>query len=127
MKKIITLFASVLLVASAFAQHDGNQKGYGNKNDRDVVYNDGRYNKNDNRRDGYSFSKRERDMQINRINREYDNKINAVRHKWFMNNAKKQRMIWSLEEDRKNEIREVYVKFNHPSNRFEDRDRKRNW
>ena len=41
MKKIITLFASVILVASAFAQPNG--KAYGHNKDRDVVYNDDRY------------------------------------------------------------------------------------
>ena len=127
MKKIITLLASVLLVASAFAQHKGNEKGYGHGNDKDVVYNDGRFNKNDNRERGYSFSKKEKDMQINKINREYDRKIKAVRGKWFMSNAKKQRTIWVLEEDRKKEIREVYMKFNNSANRYQDRDTRRNW
>ena len=127
MKKIITLFASVLLVASAFAQYD-NQKGYGKRNDRDVVYNDRKYNKNDRRGgDGYSFSKRERDFEIDRINRDYNNKINAVRHRWFASNAKKQRIIWSLEEQRRDEIKSIYMRFNHPRNRYDDHDRRRNW
>ena len=97
MKKIITLFASVILVASAFAQYNDNNQGYGKRNDRDVVYNDGKFDKHDRRRDDrYSFSKRERDYEISRINQEYNNKINAVTHKWFTSNARKQRIIWSL-------------------------------
>ena len=127
MKKIITLFASVILVASAFAQYDRNQKGYDRRNDRDVVYNDDYGRKEKHRGDSYSFTKRERDFQISKINREYNNRIDAVRTKWFMSRAKKERIIWSLEEERRNEIRKVYVRFNHPYNRADRRNDRGNW
>jgi hypothetical protein len=128
MKKIITLFASVILVASAFAQYNDNNQGYGRKSDRDIVYNDGKFDKRDRQREGrYSFTKRERDYEISRINQEYNNKIKAVTHRWFTSNARKQRVIWSLEEQRKDEIKRVYLKFNSPANRFDHHDRRRNW
>jgi len=130
MKKIITLVASVILVATAFAQPNG--RAYGHDKDRDVVYNDSRYDRNDNRRDDrrndrYSFSKRERDMQIAQINRTYDERIYAVRNKWFASNGKKQRMIRDLENERRHEIKKVYARYSHPSNRNDDNDRRRNW
>jgi hypothetical protein len=124
MKKIITLVAAVILVATSFAQPNG--RDYRRDNDRDVVYNDHR--RNDNRRgDRYSFSKRERDMQIAQVNRAYDQKIYAVRNKWFAGNGKKQRMIRELENERRYEIRKVYARYNNASSRYEDNDRRRNW
>ncbi len=124
MKKMITLVAAVILVATSFAQPNG--RAYGHDKDRDVVYNDHR--RNDNRReDRYSFSKRERDMQIAQINRAYDQKIYTVRNKWLTSNGKKQRMIRELENDRRYEIRKVYARYNNTSNRYEDNDRRRNW
>jgi hypothetical protein len=130
MKKIITLVASVILVATAFAQPNGRANGH--DNDRDVVYNDSRYDRNDNRRDDrrndrYYFSKRERDMQVAQINRSYDERIHAVRNKWFASNGKKQRMIRELENERRYEIKKVYAKYSHPSNRADDNDKRRNW
>ncbi|MDO9373857.1 MAG: hypothetical protein V4725_12860 [Bacteroidota bacterium] len=130
MKKIITLVASVILVATAFAQPNG--RAYGHDKDRDVVYNDSRYDRNDDRRDDrrnnrYYFSKRDRDMQISQINRTYDQRINAVNSKWFASNGKKQRMMRELENERRYEIRKVYERYNHRSNSADDNDRRRNW
>ena len=92
MKKIFTLLVSVTLFASAFAQYKtGGDKDYGKG--RDAVYSD-RYKK-DNDRGGnyYSFSARERDMQIAQINRDYDYKIREVKSRWFMPRFKKEEMI----------------------------------
>jgi hypothetical protein len=130
MKKIITLMGSVLLVASSFAQyHHDDQKWNDNDRDRDVAYNDNRYDRDhDNRRDDrYNFGNRERDMQIAQINREYDRKIEMVKHKWFMSHSKKEAVIWSLEDQRRHEIREVYERFSRHNDRFDDRDSRRHW
>jgi hypothetical protein len=114
MKKIFTLMAAVMLVASAFAQYKpGNQGGYESSRDRDNAYNNrGNKRDNDRRNNGYYFSARERDMQIARINREYDQKIHAVQNRVFMSPFKKQRIIRSLQDERRDEIRMVYAKFN---------------
>lgn len=130
MKKIITLVASVILVATAFAQPNG--RAYGHDKNRDVVYNDSRYDRNDDRRDdrrnnGYYFTKRERDVQVSQINRAYDRQINSVNSKWFASNGKKQRMIRELENERRFEIRKVYEKYNNRLNRADDNDRRKNW
>ena len=123
MKKVITMFAAIILVASASAQFRNGDHGRGN--DRDAVYNDDRYEKNDRRDNRYSFSARERDMQIAHINREYNQRIHAVRNKWLTGHGKKQRMIRALEDERRYEIRKVYAKFNHPANRYNNHDRRR--
>ena len=126
MKKIITLMVAVLLVATSFAQYNsGNQR---NHHDNDVAYNDGKYkDRNYDERNDRSHYNRERDMQIERINREYDRKIESVRHRWFMSHSKKQELIYSLENKRRYEIRMVYNKFNNRNDRFDDHDSRRHW
>ena len=117
MKKIITLMGAVLLVTASFGQYHSDEK---NSRNNDVVYNDSRYNNhNDRRNDRYDYGNRERDIQIARINREYDRKIESVKHKWFMSHSKKEAIICSLEENRRYEIKKVYQRFRH--SRFEDR------
>lgn len=131
MKKIITLMAAVLLVASSFAQyHSDNEKRYDDDEDRDVVYNDNsRFNKdhNNRRNDRYTFGNRERNMQIAQINREYDRKIERVKHKMFMSRSKKESIICSLEDNRRYEIKKVYARNHRRNDRFDDRDSRRHW
>jgi hypothetical protein len=128
MKKIITLMGTVLLVTSSFAQyHPDNQKSY--DDERAVTYNDRRFDKdhNDRRDDRYNFRNRERDMQVAQINREYDRKIESVRHKWFLSRSKKEAIICSLDDKRRYEIKKVYEKFNRRHNHFDDNDSKNHW
>lgn len=132
MKKIITLMAAVLLVASSFAQyHSDNENRYDdNDKDRDVVYDDNnRFNKdhNNRRNDRYTFGNRERDIQIAQINREYDRKIERVKHKMFMSRSKKESIICSLEDNRRYEIKKVYARNHRRNDRFYDRDSRRHW
>lgn len=124
MKKIFTLLVSITLFASAFAQYkNGGDKDFGKG--RDAVYSD-RYKK-DNDRGGnyYSFSARERDMQIAQINREYDRKISDVKSRFFMPRFKKEQMIRHLNDQRSDEIKRVYFKFNSRDNHYDDHDWRR--
>ena len=130
MKKITTLLVSVTMVASAFAQYGGGKSdnGYGNNNGygkgKDVVFVDAKF------KDSYVFTPRERDMQIAQINREFDQKIQSVKMKFFMARFKKQQMIAQLEDQRKDEIKAVIWKFKSPKNRYDDHDYghgKKNW
>jgi len=128
MKKIFTLLVSVTLFASAFAQYrnDGN-KDFGNKG-KDGAYNDGGYNKGNDRDRGdnyYSFSTRERDMQIAQINREYDRKIMDIKSRFFIPRFKKEQMIHQLNDQRNDEIKWAYVKFSSRSNHYDDHDWRR--
>lgn len=119
MKKIITLVAAVFVVASAFAQYNRDDDRYDNDKRRDAIYRD------DERRDNdrlYVYDNRHRDREIYRINREYDRKIASIRDRWFMSRSKKERIIWSLEEDRKREIRILYEKYNGRRERYGDDD-----
>lgn len=130
MKKIYTLIAAAVITTSAIAQlGNGNQNAY--DRDRDVAFNNtpynhdnGRYDRDndyrDDRRNG-RYAWREREMQIARINNEYDRKIESVRRNWLMSRYKRERWIASLEDQRRDEIRSVYIRYR-MSDRQNDRD-----
>ena len=122
MKKIFTLLVSVTLVASAFAQYKGGgDKDFGNKG-KDMVYGDG-YKKDYGRHDNYySYSTRERDMQIAQINRQYDWKIQDVSRRFFIPRFKKEQMIRQINDQRNDEIRMVYAKFSMGNNHYDEHD-----
>jgi hypothetical protein len=124
MKKIFTLLVGVTIVASSFAQYRSNGgKDDGYKKGNDAVYNDRGYKKDDNRYNNYySFSVKERDMQIAKINREYDWKVQDVRKKFYMPRFKKEQMIRQLDDQRRNEIRMLYARFSDRNNRYNDHD-----
>lgn len=137
MKKTFTLLATVALMTSAaFAQNNGNHRGdnYGNDNHRDIAINNNRDRGDDyNDRGTYYFTEREKDMQIAQINREYYNKIQSVRNKFFMGRYQKERMITSLQFQRDEEVHSVMAKFNRRENHYDQRDSRyrdhdnRNW
>ncbi|MGC4103543.1 hypothetical protein [Ferruginibacter sp.] len=122
MKKIFTLLVGITIAASTFAQYKAG--GYDKKND--VAFNDGFRKDNDRDSRYYSFSTRERDMQIAQINRDYDWKIQDVKRKMFVSRFRKDVMIRQLEDQRRFEINKVYDKFNDRFNRF-DHDPKKHW
>lgn len=109
MKRILTVLFLLGTVTSVFAQSGRNSSRdvvLGQEN-RGGVYNDGRYG-------GYGdgvFSARERDMMIQRINREYDSRIWAVKRDRYMRNGEKNRQIRFLERERREEIRRVNDRF----------------
>ena len=114
MKKIFTLLVSVTMFASAFAQYKtGDIKDGRYNKGNDVAYNNSGFKKDDKRSaDFYSFSTRERDMQIAQINRDYDRKIADVKSRFFISRFKKDQMICQLNNQRNDEIKRVYAKFN---------------
>ncbi|HRI25278.1 MAG TPA: hypothetical protein PLZ45_11410 [Ferruginibacter sp.] len=125
MKRIFTILISVFTISTAFAQNDnkgGDWASRGNDgHDRDGKDQYGRYDKydkHDNRRGGYYFSDREKDMQIAQINRNYDYKIQAVQNKYFMSWREKKRQISFLQEQRNCEVNAVMDKFTDRRNRF---------
>lgn len=132
MKKIFTLILSVTLVGSAFAQYGKHDNDKFDRNKDVVVYqhdnDNGRYDNDryDKDRFGkYNFTKREMEIQIAQINRNYDAQVRAVRSKFFMSRAKKEMALWSIESQRKAEIKKVQDKFYDRRNTFGDK--KRNW
>lgn len=130
MKKVFTLLVSLIMVAAAFAQYDPDyERKNGYDKEKDAVYNDSRYNKDDRRKidDRYSFNIRERDREIAKINREYDYRIQAVRYKYFMPNFRKERLIQNLENQRRDEIRNIYSNYGQRRNHAGNFDINWNW
>ena len=125
MKKIFTLLFTAAMITSAFAQYDPKEEW--NKNNKDDVY--GREEKHRHDKDngwlkeGYYFTPGQRDMQIAQINREYEYRIEAVKNKFYMSWYQKRRQIGFLKDQRDNDIRMVYARFNDRRNKYYDRDR----
>ena len=148
MKKIFTFIVSTTLFTSAFAQYNNsNQHDHSYDKSKDVAVTDSRnqndhgynkgndagtnanWNKKDDNsyNDNYAFSNRDRDMQIMKINREYNYKIQDVKNNVFMNRFKKQRVISMLEAQRNDEIQKVYAKFNNRHDRHDDKRSNDRW
>lgn len=125
MKKILTLVFCLGTLSSVFAQN----RDYRPNDDRrnNFPSNDRRENyearNNDRGRrydDAYKLTVRERDELVNRINREYDNRIESVRRRWLMNSQDKRRLMSSLEFERSSKIKGVYARFADARNRYYD-------
>jgi hypothetical protein len=109
-----------------------NDQQYGqqnNQSDFDKGYDKGKFIKEtddffgrDSRFNDRFSMERKMQMQISRINQEYDYKIQNVRRNFFMTWFEKQRQIRFLENQRRWEISMVYAKFN--SYRFDDRNKR---
>jgi len=118
MKKLFALAIALGAMTSIFAQ-----RGYDRREDsRDVILgqqNRSVYNNNRNN-DGY-FSSRERDEQIERINRHYNRKIQSVKNDRYLRNGEKRREIRFLENERDVKIREVVERYNYYNNNRNNR------
>jgi len=110
MKKIFVLAFSLVATTAVFAQ-----RGYDRRDEsRDIVLgqpNNRNVYGNDRSNNGY-YSTRERDVQIQRINREYDRRIDAVKYDRYLRKAEKKRQIRFLENERDARIREVVQRYN---------------
>ena len=116
MKRILTVLFMLGAVASVSAQ-SGRQSSrdvvLGQEN-RGGVYNDGRYN-ND-RYDRRHITARERDLMIQRINREYESRIWSVKRDRYLRNSERNRQIRRLERERAEEIRLVNLRYHQSRN-----------
>jgi len=130
MKKIFTMLLATTLLSTAFAQYSGREQPKRNNEPDVYAKNDNRgyernenvgYDRFDNGHKGrYYFTPRERDMQIDRINSDYNYRIQAVRNRYFVNWRQKKQMIMSLDAQREQEIRDVIYRFNDRRNKFGD-------
>lgn len=136
MKKTCTFLAAVFLISfAAFAQNNGNHWGNNNNGNNDPYDVNMDRNRDDDYHDNgkYYYSDREKDWQIEQINREYNSKIQSVRNRFFMSRYQKERIITSLLFQRDNEIRSVMAKYKHRKYRHDQRDNryrdhdKRDW
>lgn len=139
MKKIFTLLFAVGMLAAAQAQPGNRDNRQPDRRDNAPIdrQDDGRFDNdksfiainvsfdNDDRFGNSRFSnERKRDMEIAKINREYDYRIQRVKNNYFMSRWEKQRQISFLQNQRQQEIRMVYAKFSNRNkhNKRYDRD-----
>lgn len=118
MKKIITLLIAVAAFAGAEAQSNKIEEakrvvlGGGGNNDRDI-YEERRVGSRD-----YPYGT-SREAEIDRINRDYDLKIQSIRNNPYLSSSEKERTIRQLNNEREKRIREI--------NSYEDRNRDRRY
>jgi len=140
MKKIFTLMFVVGMFTMAQAQsgtrdnrqadqrsnQQNDQRGFDNGYDKGkVIVQDNNFFDKDSRYNDKFSMERKRDMEIARINQEYDFRIQKVKRSFFMSWFEKQRQIRFLEQQRQREIKMVYVKYTYsrkPYNNRDDRD-----
>lgn len=119
MKKFTTLLIAVAAFAGAEAQSNKIEEakrvvlGGGGNNDRDI-YEERRVGSRD-----YPYGS-SRDAEVNRINREYDLKIQSIQNNRYLSSAEKERTIRQLNVERERRIREL-------DNRYDDRNRDRRY
>jgi hypothetical protein len=128
MKKLFTLLLAVgsISIASAqgFGQKDKSFKDekYESRNDRSGDFGkDNQKGVND-----YSFSIKERERQIEKINREFDLKILMVKRSRHLRAKEKSRQIRMLDNERFDQIKDVQIRFERSKNRGYDRGYEKN-
>jgi len=123
MKKIFTLLVAVGFLTAMNAQtgsrdrdnrdtRDQRTDQRDNNNGKDVIINDGRYDNDDRFDNNFGSYNGNIRMQIAKVNRKYDLKIQRVKNDFFMRRFEKMRMIRSLEAQRQQEIRMLYARNN---------------
>ena len=111
MKKIFILLFSVGAFATSFAQtaHQNNDK----RNDQYPTKSNTDYKKFDDHRDNiYSFSAKERDMQIAKINNDFNFKIKSIKGNHHLKRSQKKMWIQKIESEKDLQIQAVNTKFN---------------
>ena len=124
---MLTILFSIGITIASFAQSSHrndypsreDRDAYGQRNDRNV-YND--RNRSDNRRyDTYNFTARERDEAIRNINRDFKERIKAVRKSRSFRSSEKDREIRRLEWQRDRAIDNVNDRFMSNRNTYNNR------
>ena len=118
MKKVFALLFSLGVMTSLFAQN-----GRGKYDSRDVilVQPDRTVYDNNHRNNNSDYSKRELENRIDRINREYNWRIQEVRKDSYLRKAEKKRQIRALENERDARIRQARDGYYTRNNRWDDR------
>ena len=108
MKKIFTLIISLGALTSVFAQdHSRDAKDMTYSYAKTSVYSS-------------SFSSREKDAQIEKINRDFDWKIASVQHDRRLSRREKERNISMLQRQKNDQIQDVMRRFSnsHSNDRY---------
>ena len=132
MKKIITLLLSAGIFTATYAQENHGHNNKHNGNDQYAGASHGRYdNRNHdrddrNKRDEYQQGNRsyayQRQMQIDRINREYSYRVMSIQHNRYMNNRQKRLAIRDAKKERNYQIQMINRKMNGYANNSHGRD-----
>jgi hypothetical protein len=112
MKKIFTVLLSVGVFATSFAQtgHQNKDK----RNDQYVTTNsNNNFKKFDDHRDAiYTFSAKERDMQIAKINSNFNLKVKSIVSNRRIKKSEKKVLIKKAQQEKEQQIDAVNAKFN---------------
>lgn len=134
MKKIITILLAAGTFAVSSAQPGQKNGSYNDsKNSKQPTGVDYAYQSpgnNNNKSVGYensSFSFREKEMQLQRINREYDQQIAYIRKNRRMNAWEKSKQIKTLENQRRYEISKVQYRYEKNNRKDFDRNNSHKW
>jgi hypothetical protein len=125
MKTMFTILFSVGIAIASFAQSShrndyprNDRDVYGQRDDRDV-YND---RGNNNRRyETYNFTAKERDEAIRNINRDYKDRIKAVRKSRSLRSSEKDSEVRRLEWQKDQAIDRVNDRFTSNRNTYNNR------
>ncbi|MDB5206635.1 MAG: hypothetical protein JWR72_1710 [Flavisolibacter sp.] len=126
MKKILTLSIALVAVTGAFAQYPNSYPNRtenrdvilgGGTNDRTVYDNGNSRYDNNSRYNNNNSSAKERDFEIQRINREFDYKIRDVQSARRMRSSEKSYQVRLLEQQRRQQVQAVRDRFQGSRNR----------
>ena len=109
MKKIFTLLFSTSALATSFAQTGSHQT----KKKSNQYITNAEYKKIDSHRDNiYTFSAKERDMQMAKINKDYNFKIAAIKSNKRISRHNKKVLIQKAQLEKSQQMQDVNSKFN---------------
>ena len=112
MKKFITLLFSLGAFATSFAQYNDHQS---KRNDQYANSSNDSWNYSKDRRHfdhGNIFSAKERDFQIEKINRDFAFRVKAIQHNRYLRRREKKAAIRNAEIERSRQIQLVNDRFN---------------
>jgi hypothetical protein len=120
MKSILPLSFAFIAATRAFAK---NSNSYPNRGSiRDVILggdnNRSFFNNGSSRYNGYIFSAKERDYEIQRINLEFDYKIRDVQEARQMLSSEKNYQIRQLEQQRRRQVKAMKDRFQDSRNQY---------
>lgn len=126
MKRILTLMIAFGAIVSATAQSSRSYPS--DRNDsRDVfLRQQSERTYGNNSRNNYSFTANERDRQIDRINGDFDVRIRRVERDRRLRSSEKAYQVRRLEEQRRNEVSQVWERFRNSRNSNSDNGYRRN-
>jgi hypothetical protein len=113
MKKIFTLLFSSAILSSAFAQ---SECAYPRPADHAVIVK-GKYHRYV---EAYSFSRYERDLQLAKVNQNYNMMLKGIINMRFLNAAEKLRLVRMIEPERAAKVRAIHARFDDYRNKFND-------